>query len=87
MPGRTTPCTPTDRPRFELLEGILPVLSAAPSVPDMVPTLEAMDAELYAGDTRLALVEPPDSAAGFQGSSQNILAALATCGVAPVSEP
>ena len=55
-------------------------------MPDMVPTLEAMDAELYARYP-VAFIEPPDSAAGFQGSSQNILTALATCGVAAVSEP
>ena len=67
---------------IELLQGILPELSVAGSVPDMVPTLEAMDAELYARHP-VAFIEPPDSAAGFQGSSQNILAALATCGVAP----
>ena len=71
---------------IELFQDILPELAAAASVPDMVPTLEAMDAELYARYP-VAFIEAPDSAAGFQGSSQNILAALASCGAAAVSEP
>jgi hypothetical protein len=66
---------------IELTGQVATELAAAATLEGLVSMVNEMDAQLYARHP-IAYVESPDGSGGFQGSSFNILDALATCEVA-----